>query len=65
MEDIQVESPPGAYNWVIGCKGRRVSPQRGVSGAYYQSPGVPIEPASLYEEQLKLRLAPRNQSATK
>jgi len=65
LDDIQVESPPGAYNWVIGCKGRRVSPQRGVSGAYYQSRGVSVEPASLYEEQLKLRLAPRNQSAAK
>jgi hypothetical protein len=57
-----VESPPGAYNWVIGCRGRQLKPQRGVDGAYYQSPG---EPASLYLEQLKERLDPTSQRATK
>jgi hypothetical protein len=57
VDDIQVESPPGAYNWVIGTKGRPVNPQPGARGAYYQSPDVPVEPASLYLEQLKERWA--------
>jgi hypothetical protein len=57
VDDIQVESPPGAYNWVIGTKGRPVNPQPGARGAYYQSPDAPVEPASLYLEQLKERWA--------
>jgi hypothetical protein len=57
VDDIQVESPPSAYNWVIGTKGRPLSPQPGASGAYYQSPDVPVEPSSLYLEQLKERWA--------
>jgi hypothetical protein len=57
LDDIQVESPPWAYNWVIGCKGRTVGPQPGVNGAYFESSGVPIEPASLYQEQLNERHA--------
>jgi hypothetical protein len=65
LDDIQVESPPWAYNWVIGCKGRIVSPQSGVSGAYYESPEVPIEPASLYLEQLKERHTRNDQSASR
>ena len=55
VDEIQVESPPGAFNWVIGSKGRILSPQPVARGAYYQSPGVPVEPASLYLEQLKER----------
>ena len=65
VDEIKVESPPGAYNWVIGCKGRHLRPQRGIDGAYYQSSGQSVEPASLYLEQLKERLAPTSQSATK
>lgn len=57
VDDIQVESPPGAYNWVIGTKGRHLTPQLGARGAYYQSPDVSIEPVSLYLEQLKERHA--------
>jgi hypothetical protein len=55
VDDIQVESPPGTYNWVIGTKGRPMNPQPGAHGAYYQSPDVPAEPASLYLEQRKER----------
>jgi hypothetical protein len=55
VDEIKVESPPGAFNWVIGCKGRVMSPQPGTRGAYYQSHGGPVEPASLYLEQLKER----------
>jgi hypothetical protein len=65
LDDIQVESPPWAYNWVIGCKGRALSPQSGVTGAYFESPGAPIEPASLYQEQLKERQARSNPTASK
>jgi len=57
VDDIQVESPPGTYNWVIGTKGRPMNPQPGTHGAYYQSPDAPVEPASLYLEQLKERWA--------
>ena len=65
VDDIQVESPPGAYNWVIGTKGRHINPQLGTNDAFYQSPNRPVEPSSLYEEQLKERLATKNQSAAK
>jgi alpha-D-ribose 1-methylphosphonate 5-triphosphate synthase subunit PhnG len=65
VDDIQVESPPGAYNWVIGTKGRHINPQLGITDAYYQSPNRPVEPSSLYEEQLKERLAAKDQSAAR
>jgi len=55
VDDIQVESPPRAYNWVIGCKGRIVKPQPGANGAYFESPGQLVDPPSLYEAQLKQR----------
>ena len=57
LDDIQVESPPGAYNRVIGTKGRPVNPQPGARGAYYPSLDARVEPASLYLEQLKERWA--------
>jgi len=44
--EIQVESPPGAYNWVIGTKGRRISPQLGANGAFYESYGLAFEKAA-------------------
>jgi len=57
VDEIQVESPPGAYNWVIKSKGRQDHPQNGAMGAFYES-GDGLElPVSLYEEQLKERLA--------
>jgi hypothetical protein len=65
VDDIKVESPPGTYNWVIGSKGRHISPQLGAVGAYYQSPDVPVEPASLYQEQLKERHARGEHGAAK
>ena len=65
VDDIQVESPPAAYNWVIGSKGRHVNPQLGLRDAFYQSPGTPVEPASLYQEQLKERQARSGKSAAK
>ena len=65
VSDIQVESPPAAYNWVIGSKGRHVNPQLGLRDGFYQSPGTAVEPASLYEEQLKERQARSGKSAAK
>jgi hypothetical protein len=62
MEELQVESPPGAYNWVIASQGRHLSPQFGANGAYFVSPGQFDLPASLYAEQLKERLARKEQS---
>jgi hypothetical protein len=60
-----VESPPGAYNWVIASKGREITPQPGANGAYYESAGQFDLPASLYEEQLKERLAWEKQSGSR
>lgn len=57
VDEIQVESPPLAYNWVIGTRGKVDTPQLGATGAYYQSREVPVNPPSLYQEQLKERLA--------
>jgi hypothetical protein len=60
-----VQQPPGAYNWMIGCKGRNVPTSRpfdkeptlplGVS----DSPGRPVVPQSLYLAQLAERLGPQ------
>ncbi|MCH5597873.1 hypothetical protein [Niabella ginsengisoli] len=48
---IVVESPKGALNWGIGCKGL------GRSGAgFWESWNVPVQPRSLYLAQLKDRL---------
>ena len=56
VDEIEVESPPGAYNWVIHSKGRKDHPKEGRMGAFYES-GDGLElPESLYLEQLKERL---------
>lgn len=47
-----IESPPGAYNWAFGTKGSLEMPWTG----QIVSAGEHIEPASLYEQQLKERL---------
>ena len=62
MDELQVESPPGAYNWVIAGKGKEIAPQPGANGAYYESGGQFDLPPSLYEEQLKERLAREKQT---
>jgi hypothetical protein len=59
------EKPSGSVQRVIECKGRIMSPHLAANGAYYQSPGTLVEPASLYLEQLKERLAPKAQAASK
>jgi hypothetical protein len=62
-----VQSPPGAANWSIGDRGQHNTapmPVYGVPkgpplpGSIIESPGKPVQPASLYLEQLKERLGP-------
>lgn len=63
--NILVQNPPGAVNWSIGDRGeqsRAPMPVFGESegfplpGGIVESPGQPVEPASLYLEQLRERL---------
>jgi hypothetical protein len=65
VDELQVESPPGAYNWVIASNGREIHAQPGANGAYYESGGQSGLPPSLYEEQLKERLAREKQSGSR
>lgn len=53
-EHYYVESTPVSYNWAFGVKGSVERPQDG----QVISPGKPMVPQSLYEEQMKER-APR------
>jgi hypothetical protein len=41
VDEIKVESPPGAYNWVIGCKGLRLSRDLGAPII-----NLPVSPSS-------------------
>jgi len=60
-----IQQPPGAFNWMIGCRGENVPTPRpfdssptlplGVS----DSPGTPVNPQSLYLAQLAERLGPQ------
>lgn len=49
--DIEVESPPTARNWGIGCVGLKQT-----NTGYWESWGVPVLPRSLYLQQLQERL---------
>jgi hypothetical protein len=49
--DIEVESPPTAKNWGIGCVG-----QNQTNTGYWESWGTPVLPRSLYLQQLEERL---------
>jgi hypothetical protein len=49
--DIEVESPPTAKNWGIGCIGPKQT-----SGGYWESWGTHVLPRSLYLQQLEDRL---------
>ena len=49
--DIEVESPPAAMNWGIGCVGLKQT-----SNGYWESWGTPVLPRSLYLQQLQERL---------
>jgi len=52
-----VESPPVAYNWAIGTKGTEARAGAGNPAGQVVSPGKHVEPMSLYDEQLRERLA--------
>jgi hypothetical protein len=52
---LLVQQPPGAMNWCIGCRGARKQDPAIPEGAY-DSPDQPVQPASLYLEQLRERL---------
>lgn len=49
--DIEVESPPAAMNWGIGCVGLKQT-----NTGYWESWGTPVLPRSLYLQQLQERL---------
>lgn len=49
--DIEVESPPTAMNWGIGCIG-----QKQTNSGYWESWGTHVMPRSLYLQQLRERL---------
>jgi hypothetical protein len=49
--DIEVESPPTARSWGIGCVGLTQT-----NTGYWESWGVPVLPRSLYLQQLQERL---------
>jgi hypothetical protein len=66
--DFIVQNPPGAANWSIGDRGAHDAKPMPVTGSgghgpllpggVVESAGKPVEPASLYLEQLKERLGP-------
>jgi len=65
--DYVVQQPPGTMNWSIGDRGahsQKPQPNNGgpkganLPSGIVESPGKPVEPASLYLEQLKERLGP-------
>ncbi|QEC52121.1 hypothetical protein [Anseongella ginsenosidimutans] len=51
-EGFQIESPPNAINWCIGCRGEKNG------NAYWASWSIPVKPRSFFLEQLKNRLGP-------
>ena len=61
---LLIQQPPGSMNWCIGCAGRYTPilwhgdaievPE--IPSETIESPGVPVEPASLYLWQLRERL---------
>jgi hypothetical protein len=55
---LLIQQPPGAMNWCIGCTGTAVK-QGDFPNGTFDSPGRPVEPVSLYLEQLRERLGDR------
>jgi hypothetical protein len=61
---VLLQQPPGARNWCIGCTGKPPSilwhgnpiPVPAIPSDTFESPGVPVVPASLYLQQLRDRL---------
>jgi hypothetical protein len=60
-DEYLVESPPVAYNWAIGNKGTALRAGAGNPAGQMVSPGKHVEPESLYDEQLRERLAAKSQ----
>jgi hypothetical protein len=54
---LLVQQPPGALNWCVGCVGTAVKLGDTLNGIF-DSPGKPVEPKSLYLQQLHDRLGP-------
>ena len=52
-EEVKVESPPGGKNWGVGCRG----PEQSGAG-YWEHWNNPVQPRSLYLQQLEDRLGP-------
>ena len=52
-EEIKVESPKGGINWGIGCRGLEQS-----GAGYWEQWNKPVQPRSLYLQQLEDRLGP-------
>jgi hypothetical protein len=63
---LLIQQPPGAMNWCIGCTGRpptilwhgnkiAIPP---IPSETWELPGMKVQPASLYLEQLRERLGP-------
>jgi len=52
---LVVQQPPGTLNWCIGCTGKPTSSNTGPN-AIFDSLNNPVEPKSLYLEQLRERL---------
>jgi hypothetical protein len=63
-EYVLIQQPPGARNWCIGCTGQptpilwhgKPIPIPEIPSDTFESPGIPVEPASLYLAQLRDRL---------
>ncbi len=64
-KDFVIQNPPGAANWMIGCIGKsKPMPRPFGSGpnlpeGIKDSPGVHVNPESLYLAQLRERLGPQ------
>jgi hypothetical protein len=54
---LLVQQPPGALNWCVGCIGTPAKLADTPNGIF-DSPGKPVEPKSLYLQQLHDRLGP-------
>jgi hypothetical protein len=66
---LTIQNPPGAINWAIGVSGQQLARPMPISGAgykgrpdlpqgLYDSPNHPVQPRSLYLQQLSDRLGP-------
>jgi len=57
-EGIRCDAPPGAMNWTIGCMGEKQEGGWAPSEPFgwWESLGKPVEPRSLYLQQLQDRL---------